>query len=349
MAEFREVTGFSLYECSNLGVFRNKKTQRVLKGSLHYGYVRYTLIHSDTGRQYASGHRLIAMTWISNPENKQTVNHIDRNPSNNQVSNLEWATQSEQIEHVHMTGVKRPVMIIKQYSKTNDFIQEFSSYKKAAEYVSTIHKTSKIIDNVISRLSNCIKGKTKSAYGYKWVLISDQKDDDSDEIWKDVIISGIKIENVVISNKGRIKKGNRIRTLQPQRSGYIKTTLQYKSCYIHVLVARAFVPNKDPTKTTVNHKDGNKTNNAASNLEWCSTRENILHAVNSGLFKKARKVIDCNTNKIYPSIGRACEAAGIKYGTLWSNCLSKNKRYMFYDDYINLETETQIEILKTGV
>lgn len=44
-------------------------------------------------------HRLVAMTFLPNPENKPRVNHIDNNPSNNKLSNLEWATHQEDIDH----------------------------------------------------------------------------------------------------------------------------------------------------------------------------------------------------------------------------------------------------------
>ena len=50
-------------------------------------------------------HQLIAQTFIPNPENKPIVNHIDGNTLNNCVSNLEWCTQSENMQHAIRTGL----------------------------------------------------------------------------------------------------------------------------------------------------------------------------------------------------------------------------------------------------
>lgn len=60
-------------------------------------------------------------------------------------------------------------------------------------------------------------------------------------------------------------------------------------CPVHRLVAMAFVPNDDPVlKPTVNHIDGDKSNNSASNLEWCSNVDNLKHAWKNGLMSPDR-------------------------------------------------------------
>jgi len=57
---------------------------------------------------------------------------------------------------------------------------------------------------------------------------------------------------------------------------------------VHRLVAEAFL-GLDPVRTTVNHRDGIKTNNALSNLEWMTLAENIAHGFATGLYSNARR------------------------------------------------------------
>ena len=70
-----------------------------LKASINkYGYKQVTLSKNHKRKTYTV-HRLVAMAFLENPYNKETVNHIDGNKLNNCVSNLEWATNKEQKQH----------------------------------------------------------------------------------------------------------------------------------------------------------------------------------------------------------------------------------------------------------
>lgn len=107
-----------------------------------------------------------------------------------------------------------------------------------------------------------------------------------------------------------------------------------KSTRIHRLVAAAFVPNPQHLKC-VNHKDGNKLNNSASNLEWCTQRHNVQHAIDHELltfdhmgftswseesrehFSKVRKkAIVRSDGKRYSCTAEAAKDLGVTYSAV---------------------------------
>lgn len=94
--EWRAVVGYEgYYMVSNLGKVKRTK---VLKPDIVFGYERVTLCVNNKPKHYYL-HCLVARSFISNPENKPVVNHIDNDRKNNNVSNLEWVTQMENINH----------------------------------------------------------------------------------------------------------------------------------------------------------------------------------------------------------------------------------------------------------
>lgn len=78
--------------------------------SLHTGEDGYLhcMLSIDGQSTLKSVHRLVAQTWIPNPENKPQVNHIDGSKTNNRVDNLEWVTQAENMQHAKDTGLWNP-------------------------------------------------------------------------------------------------------------------------------------------------------------------------------------------------------------------------------------------------
>ena len=93
-------------------------------------------------------------------------------------------------------------------------------------------------------------------------------------------------ENYEISSLGNVRSENKdMVRLQHKRNGYLAVNLYNKGMsqlLVHRLVAVAFLQNPDGLPQ-VNHKDGNKLNNAVENLEWCTAKGNMTHAYATGL------------------------------------------------------------------
>lgn len=146
----------------------------------------------------------------------------------------------------------------------------------------------------------------------------------TEEIWKDVVgYEGL----YKVSNLGRIRslKSNKIIKPYKKRNGYLRAYLSRKNVYIHRVVAQAFIPNLQ-NKEEVNHKDLDKTNNNVENLEWCTKRENMQHAVKIYKhFFKGKKVMCIETNKIYKNSIVAEKETGILSAGIRMNICGKHK------------------------
>lgn len=177
-----------------------------------------------------------------------------------------------------------------------------------------------------------------------------------EEKWKDIInyegyyqISNFgnirSLDRKIRFNKGySIKKGKMLKPIL-NKKGYYKVSLSKKQkekrFFIHRLVAIHFIENP-LSKEQVNHKDGNKKNNRADNLEWCTNLENQRHAIKNGLIDNEQRIQQAinmgiinrkpvaqytkegNLIKEYVSIKEASILTGINSRNI-CNCLSPNQ------------------------
>lgn len=99
--EYRVIEGLENYEVSNLGNVRSIRYNRILNPTPNQnGYVTTRLLNTTTNSYVKERiHRLVAKTFIANPDNKTVVDHIDGNKSNNRVDNLRWCNQVENLRN----------------------------------------------------------------------------------------------------------------------------------------------------------------------------------------------------------------------------------------------------------
>lgn len=93
------------YSVSTEGRVRNDKTcKEVSQSTNSRGYNKVDL-YSNGKRESHRTHRLVATAFIPNPDNKPQVNHIDGNKLNNNVDNLEWVDNSQNMLHAYQSGL----------------------------------------------------------------------------------------------------------------------------------------------------------------------------------------------------------------------------------------------------
>lgn len=317
--EWRHVCGYEIYEVSNQGKVRNKNTLRVLKPSNRGGYLHIGLSDKKNKKTTTTSiHRLVAIAFISNPENKPQVNHIDKNSLNNCYINLEWNTALENNIHrskgvIQTTNQNKPVYRID--INTNIKLEKYDSFDIAGKWVFE-HNLATTRHLARTKISDTVRGLCKTSFGYKWEL--EEQFSLEGEIWKNVIIDNTFTENYFVSNLGRFKNNKKMimQNYKPHHSGYIYIRVNCNKYALHRLIAQTFITNPE-NKPQVNHIDGNKINNAVNNLEWCTSKENCLHNYKINIIKKyTRKIaqydLEMNLLNTFNSIVEAQKYLGIK-------------------------------------
>ena len=182
-----------LYQVSNLGrvksirrkVNNNRgimiRQEKILTPEItKHGYLRIKLFKNNKGKRILI-HRLVAETFISNPENKPQVNHIDFNRANNKVDNLEWVSASENIKYSFDKGrIKLPYNVYENIRKQGSIYGKKNGEKCSKKIIQqdlegnlvkeweSINKAGRELEISIGHISDCLKGRRKTYKGYIW-------------------------------------------------------------------------------------------------------------------------------------------------------------------------------------
>ena len=299
------IDGYSNYEVSSLSKIRKSNgliMKPTKKGSIRLG-----------GRNRYYSHVISCLAFHGpRPSKTHTVDHIDRDWKNNNINNLRWASRSVQSLNRKSYTCKGLRVIYK--TPTGD---TFYKSAREASRVFGINRTS--IQNWLKR-----DGVIKVSGG---TLQYDKLIPKRDSIIKEVpswFFNDDCTKSVKVSTCGLILKNNgwTCGTLD-RLSKYFSTQIghkKHKQYMIHRLVASTFLGKPDdPRQIFVNHKDGNGLNNNIDNLEWCTVSENTQHAIDTGLVKSLRPVVQYGLNGI-----RLQEFSSIREASRYTNGLSGN-------------------------
>lgn len=165
--EWRDVVGFEeVYQVSSIGRVRNKKSKRMRNIQTTPEGYKFVILHDakhGIPNRTKGVHRLVAESFIPNPENKPCVNHKDETHDNNVVENLEWVTYKE--NNLYGTRLQKATKSelgtgreVHRYTRDGQYIDSFSNCMEA----------SRTLNICFSNIYCCCAGKRKTAAGFVW-------------------------------------------------------------------------------------------------------------------------------------------------------------------------------------
>ena len=179
------------YEVSNLGRVRSMKRYKGVVGRImpqtiqRTGYYAVTF-HMNNKAYCRKVHRLVIEAFTPNPDNLPTINHIDGNKLNNHVSNLEWCTYQENMQHAVRTGLTHP------HQWTDEERKQISERNKGQ----------RVSDEQRAKLSAALKGRSRP---------------DVSARQKGKAPSRKAIEASIATRKAKAEERKRLKALQPKK------------------------------------------------------------------------------------------------------------------------------------
>ena len=178
---WKDIKGYEgLYQVSSLGRVKSlsRKTTKgkILKQTRFRNYLGVILSKNNI-KKVRNVHRLVAETFIPNPNNYPQVNHKDENPRNNSVSNLEWCTSSYNINYGNRNNkvsskLGKRVLCIETgiiYNSTMDAISALRGFNNYTQ----------------GHIADCCRGVRNKAFGYHWKYL---EKDNKEILWIIIIL-----------------------------------------------------------------------------------------------------------------------------------------------------------------
>jgi hypothetical protein len=296
---WRSVPGFpeAHVKVSSLGFVKTRCNGRTIDSAIpHKGCIRKhdkrAVVFVNKKQHFV--YRLVALAFHGHPPSSNyTVDHINRDQTDNRECNLRWSRSSEQISNQGDRKRKRTCLPIRMCS-INDEERTWKTYNSALEasLETGIHQGS---------ISAACRGKVSTASGYICEYDTDNMESESldNEIWHPCIYDE---QTVMVSNMGRIKRKLRSCWQRPvtprplQNQAYATMKIRGKMKYVHVVVFESCSRRRVAPGHVIDHVMGDKSDNRFEMLQEVTPSANILKATRQPIFtrdstKKKRVVV----------------------------------------------------------
>ena len=276
LGSFRFASAKQGWQVSSFGRCRDTRGAITLG---HLGSAGYRLIYMSNRKWFI--HRVVKITFDGLPlcQEAWQVHHKDGNPTNNHLDNLEYVTNSQNASYSYLTNQSRKSGAAKKSKPVMWRMVGSQSWTLCTSITSAAQQVA-MSQTTVSRC--CKRGSSSKGIEFQFQKVDMQI---CGEEWRPMCdpALGKEVPGKMVSSLGRITtRYGQLHHGHLNKHGYFSTSLWHgpmrRTEHVHRLVAFSFLgPPPTPEHTCVNHKDGNKSNNALENLEWTTPSENMYH------------------------------------------------------------------------